>query len=145
MEMRRDLSVCFEAAQRCKQTRETHKEKKHSCSICVRNGFAWVCLTTTPRPFSLPPFPLPVEMKNHREEGSPTGLLQEHQCVYAPVFIFFVWSLLFLCQVEGAFPSRAASHLPTVKQSQDDGRALCINSFSVPVAVQLKIDHKYIT
>lgn len=26
------------------------KEKKHSCSICVRTGLVWVCLNTDPHP-----------------------------------------------------------------------------------------------
>lgn len=54
---------------------------------------------------------------------------------------------VFVCQIrgEGAFPSRAANHLLTVKQFLDDGCALCITSLSVLVAVLPKIDQAYTT
>lgn len=88
--------------------------------------------------------PPPVEKENHRVGGSVSGLPTEgHQCVYALVFIFSVWSelLFILCQAEGVSLSSPSSPVLTVKQSQDDGWVLCIGSVSDPIATKPKIDH----
>lgn len=98
-----------EAAKRCKQTLETHtKEKKHSCSICVRIGLIRVCVPPPPTPT----LPLLFEIKKHGEEGSPAGLLRRTSvCFCSCVYFLCVVHTVFVCQTEGAFPSRSANHL----------------------------------
>lgn len=110
------------------------KGKKHSCSIWVKDGLAWVGLQTEPPSLLL--------------KGSVTG--REGQLQDSPqsnTSLFMLWCLFplcslpcFVCPAKGVFPSSPASPVLTIKQSLDDGWALCISSLSEPMATQPKID-----
>lgn len=55
------------------------------------------------------------------------------------MFSSSVWSALFcVSNSEGVFPSTPAIPVLTVKQSLDDGWALCISTLSKPIATQLQ-------
>lgn len=130
----------FVAARRCKQTLETHKSKEAFLQHLWEN-WASLGVSENRRPPPHPPSPC-----WNKESGSPVGLLRRTPvCLCSRVYFLCVVHTVFVCQIEGAFPSRAANHLLTVKQPLDDGWALCMNSLSVPVAVQLRADHTYIT
>ena len=116
----------------------------------VKDGLAWVDLQT-----QLPPThthththtPSSVwkgESRGGRVSGR-TLLWVTPECLCSDVYFLCVVCTVFVCQAEAVFPSSPASAVLTVKQSLDDGWALCINSLSEPMTTQLKIDHAYIT
>ena len=99
-----------------KHQRET-KEKKHSCSIWVKDGLVWVGLQT-----NSPSLLLLLKRRVMEREGQPQDSPQSNTSVFMLHCLFPLCGLhCFVCQAEGAFPSSTARPVLTVKQSLDDG------------------------
>lgn len=101
-----DEETCLLALRRPGGVNKHHgetKEGKHSCSIWLKDGLAWVGLKTEhPRPTSLLLLCWKREIWGGRVSGR--TLLTEHPSAYALVFISFVWSALLYVSGGGSFP-----------------------------------------
>lgn len=118
------------------------KEGKHSCSIWLKDGLAWVGLKTEHPPPHFSPSALLKKRDLGRKGQWQDSPHRTPKCLCSGVyFLCVVCPLVCVRRREFSRPDPASRSL-TVKHSLHDGWALCINSLSEPMAPPLKIDHE---